>query len=281
MGNKMKKTIKKKIEHKKEIFISTLALAVVSFTLMSLKSPIQNNSDLNASKKEASTTPSTSHIKDRKPASPLKAKKTSNKIKTFEDKMKYTLSKLEKIELCFEKECTYPDNDPLEYSLSVYKDLSLRIEKYKNFWAASWDKIPDSQKQYLVGMLAHDDGFVKKEVLSLIAKLPPEESSKYLDLVLKDVIAYHDSKLIPEALKFIANTKTTQNEVKVSQSLSVALKQGGPHVSQEISKNIGRFISPKTADLYSKILPHMPKSAPETVYLSSALTEYEMKQSGG
>ncbi|MGH1467430.1 MAG: hypothetical protein ACRBBP_00925 [Bdellovibrionales bacterium] len=268
--------MKNKVNYKKEIVISLAALCAVSFILMNLKSP-KPKSDLQEEvtkieKPEVRTPASSKKIE--------KLKKASKK-KPFEEKIQYTFNKVKGIELCLEVECDYPDNDPREYSLSVYKDLSVRVSKYSAFWVNSWSKMTSKDHKFIIGLLNHDDGFVKKEVLAVLNSIPNEEASKYLDVVLNEVIDYHDSELIPEAMAFLEKTQSSESELLVAQKLSTALRVGGPHVSQEISKGIHKFITPNTAFIYEETLPSLPEEAPETTYLMSALTEYEMQQSGG
>lgn len=267
-------------KYKNEIGISLLAFGAVSFIIMNLqtpKSPQELKNEVSQLDVEQISREISSH--STKTNSSLK----QNKIKkrSFEDKMAYTFFKMKKIENCLDENCSYPDNDPREYSLSVYKDLSLRVSRYKDFWARSWSRIELDQQKYIISLLKLDDGFVKKEILSLLSSLPKSEANKHLNLILNDVIGYHDSKLIPVAMTLLARTKTPENEIKVSKALSTAIKQGSPHVSEEISKNIHKFISPRTAHLYEETLPKLPKAAAETTFLTSALTEYEMLQSGG
>ncbi len=268
--------MKNNVNYKKEIVISLSALCAVSFILMNLQAP-KNSNDFQEEVAKIEKT------ETRKPASAKKIKKLkkASNEKTFEEKVAYTFDKIRGVELCLEVECDYPDNDPREYSLSVYKDLSMRITKYSNFWKNSWSKMTTKDQEFITGLLKHDDGFVKKEILSLLNSLPSEDTGKYLGAVLNDVIDYHDSQLIPAALVFLNNTQTPDNEMLVSQRLSAALRVGGPHVSQEISKGIHNFISPNTAFIYEATLTSLPEEAPETTYLMSALTEYEMQQSGG
>lgn len=270
----------KNINYKKEIIISSLAIGAVSFILFNLQSPTSKKPlqrEISSLKENTKKQVSTA----RKKTKNTSAKKKKLKKHSFEEKLLFTLKKINSIESCLEDECTYADNDPREYVLSVYKDLSTKIGKYKNFWVKSWSKLSANQKSYILNLLAHDDGHVKAEVLSLLSALPKEEAAKHVDLVLEEVINYHDSKLIPEAMALLKTGQNTTNEVKVSTHLSKALKQGSPHVSQEISKGIYSFLSPNTALLFEETLPQLPESAPETTYLTSALTEYEMKSSGG
>jgi hypothetical protein len=272
--------MKELIQHLKDLFPPLLAIAIVGFVLVGLGDEKPDQS-LDNTRKPDSVIKKDRVTKKSKDETKKDKVQNDDQSLNFQKKISFSIGKVKKIKSCLQKDCDYPDNDPREYSLSVYKDMSQKISTYRAFWIKNWRLFSDSQKSNILDFLKEDDGFVKKEMLDLLNTLPKDEASEHVDLVLDHVVDYHDSNLIPDALKFLKKTLNPNTEQTLSKRLSRAVSQGSPHVAQAVSKGVSSFISERTAQQYKDILKTLPEASPEKGQLSSALDEYNLEQSGG
>ena len=127
--------------------------------------------------------------------------------------------------------------------------------------------------------LSNPDGHVKEAALHLMASQEPD--LKNLDTLLKEVIQYHDARLIPIALLELTRYLGQGQDQKIHQGLTQAMLQGAPFVSLEIAKGIAPFLSSGSLSTYEMALQHLGPTSRTKWHLKITLEEFEKRQSAG
>lgn len=278
----MKKEIKSNLtKYRKEVLVFLIGSSLMAVILLNLSTPQLKREIASQKDLPQVTNPDNDTINETVHAA-KKVEEEQEQQSVMISDFKKNYAKLLKTKSCLKtQDCDFPDSDPREYNLSVLKEVSLQLETLRPQLISNWFRLNYKVKDAVISSIKLDDGFVKEEVLELLNSLTLDESNEYLPLVLDEVIDHHNSELVPEAFKFIKKTATPKNEIQTAKRIAKAIVSGAPHASQAMSKDVSMLISPNTAEIYKEALSSLPKQAPETEYLTSALSEFELRKSGG
>jgi len=275
----MKKISKKSIlsKYRKEALVLLMGSSIVVVILLNLSTP-----DLKREIASQTEIPILNEPNNETTNAANKVEEEQEQQSVMLSEFKINYAKLLQTKKCLNTQnCDFPDSDPREYNLSVLKEISLKLKVLRPQLISNWFRLNFKVKKEIISSIKLEDGFVKAEILELLNELTLDESQAYLPLVLDEVIDHHNSELIPRAFDFIKKTSTPQNEIQTAKRIANTIVSGGPHMSQAMSRDVSSIISPNTAEIYREALSSLPKLARETEYLTSALSEYELRKSGG
>ncbi len=236
----------------------------------------QKNFEANkVSKQEKLRTPSSQISKK---GSAREPQQTTSQLPDYNpnDNWDLQFSNLKKIEKCYEKEgtCGFPQTDPKSEYFAIGERLKKDLLKMQNFVVNNNiknEKISEIANHFL----ATPDGHVKKAAMHLMATQETDLNS--LDSLLNNVINYHDSQLIEQAMlelkRYLGNE---QNESKINNALIRAMKSGAPFVSTEVSKHLGPFLNQKSYPLYKSTLDTVSKGSHTHKNLKNVIAEYQL-----
>lgn len=271
----------KKFKHKKEVFISALGVSLTCLLLSNLSQPETKKVAIRSISSTGRTVLNLDEPIETKQAA-LQVEEEQKKQSLELNQFKAFYVKLLKTKKCIEvQNCDYPSEDPREYELSVFKDMSEQLQHLKPLLVSNWFRLKNKTKNKVLSSMSYDNGFVKEQILDLLIELPKSDAAQQVDLVLDQVVDHYNSELIPKTFEFLNKVKDSKNEVVIAKRLSKAIKSGSPHVSQAISTEVGSFLSPTTSPILKEVLTSLPKRAPETEVLTSVISEFELKTSGG
>lgn len=128
-------------------------------------------------------------------------------------------------------------------------------------------------------LLEYDDGAIKAQALSLLLSQPGEIEN--VDYVVKDILEYHDAKLVANAVAELQRYLTDQNAIKIHWGIRDCLLTGSLMVRDELSTLLQPFLNDGSIQFYRDLSqnPNLNKQIKEN--LISTIDEYQKQVSGG
>lgn len=239
--------------------------------------------DLNA--KNSTQTKSTNK-NNRQPASKEKSTdkeiKKNNSINAVESSGPKGLSKIKKTILCLESEnCSYPNNDPREYSLEVHQDLAHQIKIASVSWKKNWSKFSSSEQDEVMNLFSLESGYTKENMLTFLNSLETPDAANYYDVVVDNVLKNHNANLIDDTVNYLKKIRNGSNENKIASDVAETIKSGSPFVSEALSKHSTSFITQQTEETFKTLSKSLPKNSSESLNIEAALIEFDMVSTGG
>lgn len=190
-------------------------------------------------------------------------------------------SRLDKVAECYSHDnCPYSNSDPRAYALAVGQDLKRNLDRFAQKVLS--EGFRDLEIERIASeYLAVPDGHVKEAALELLQTQGPSELG--VEAVLQQVFTYHDAKLIPMGLRYLAGLASANplTDSRISQTLSEAVRSGSPFVAREIAKNILLILNEDNFSYYESLLSELSPRSTEHRYLKAALREFSRKHQGG
>ena len=180
------------------------------------------------------------------------------------------------IENCYiePEKCSLPKTDPKSEFFSVGKKLKTGLNSLFKLTLEDNLKRKDLEK-IARHFLKVPDGHVKEAALHLLST--QEKNEMNMEAILKEIINYHDARLIEHAMLELHYYLTDPDQAhRVHTSLATAMKTGSIFVSQEISRHLQPFINNNSMALYSETAKNLSLGSATRKYIENALREYRL-----
>lgn len=255
---------------KLDLLLITVALSLIGFGLFyskssNLKQNPHASSDA-STENQAARTPSNADQKDQ-----IKG----NKSRPVKDKAseKAYIDKFQSLKKCLSsQDCDFPQTDPRSYELEVYKAINTHLNNV--------DVLPGNLKNAILFESAQmSDGFVKETVLKKIIQ-DKIYSDAWRDIVLNEYIGHHDSKLIPDTIKYLKEHSSAADQTIIHQKIFSEMSKGSPKVANALTDNIKVLLDKNSLSFYKSQLSTL-QDGPIKNNLKREILDFEMMASAG
>ena len=123
------------------------------------------------------------------------------------------------------------------------------------------------------------DGHIKKAALVILSM--GEKSEGSFDSIIRNVLNYHDRKLVDMGLAELSRYKNEGYFGKIHQTIINVISTGSIFAKNEVAKKAYLFITKDTYDEYLGLLQSLSKNSRTRVFLKASLEQYKMSLRGG
>lgn len=173
---------------------------------------------------------------------------------------------------CLSGGCGYPETDPRSYELEALSAINKHLDKI--------DFLNQNQAAYILkDAVKLPSGHIKATVLKHIKEMSLYDPA-LRDLVLQEVVAYHDSKLIPDALNYLKEFSSNEDRTLIHEKIYEEIAHGSPMVANALAENIKSLLDSNALDFYKSNLSSL-QEGPIKTNLKRQLRDYELMSSAG
>lgn len=257
-----------------DLFLLIIACGLISFGLyFSKKFKPDNESEFDVKTKNQISKTQSSRIPSQVPADQDSAgteNQDSNDQPSLDQQYK---DKYLSLKNCIaSQDCDFPQDDPRSYEIEIHREINRHLQDVGQI-------SEDLKRKVLMSAARFSDGYIKETVLRQIVK-DKLYSNEWRDLVLNEFISHHNPRLIPEAVEYLKEYSSENDQSLIHQRIFTEISNGSPKVANALAENLKVLLNEKSATYYKSQISNL-EEGPIKSNLNRELIDYEMQSSAG
>lgn len=170
------------------------------------------------------------------------------------------------------QDCDFPQDDPRSYEIEIHRAINRHLQDVGQI-------SEDLKRKVLLSAARFSDGYIKETVLRQMVK-DKLYSDEWRDLVLNEFISHHNPRLIPEAIEYLKEYSSENDQNLIHQRIFTEISNGSPKVANALAENLKVLLNEKSATYYKSQISNL-EEGPIKSNLNRELIDFEMQSSAG
>lgn len=170
------------------------------------------------------------------------------------------------------QDCDFPQDDPRSYEIEIHREINRHLQDVGQI-------SEDLKRKVLLSAARFSDGYIKETVLRQIVK-DKLYSNEWRDLVLNEFISHHNPRLIPEAIEYLKEYSSENDQNLIHQRIFTEISNGSPKVANALAENLKVLLNEKSATYYKSQISNL-EEGPIKSNLNREIIDFEMQSSAG
>jgi hypothetical protein len=170
------------------------------------------------------------------------------------------------------QDCDFPQDDPRSYEIEIHREINRHLQDVGQVSEGLKRKV-------LISAARFSDGYIKETVLRQLVK-DKLYSEEWRDLVLNEFISHHNPRLIPEAIEYLKEYSSENDQNLIHQRIFTEISNGSPKVANALAENLKALLNEKSATYYKSQISNL-EEGPIKNNLNREIIDFEMQSSAG